>query len=97
MARHGIPKVVVSENGSQYMSAEFSKFAGEWEFVQVTSSPFHPEGNGQADRGVQIVKDIVKKAQECGEDPYLCICLHSATHPLRRALDHLLCYSWVEG
>ena len=33
----------------------------------MTSSPYHPEGNGEAERGVQIVKNLLKKAK----DPYL--------------------------
>lgn len=34
-ARHGIADIVVSDNGPQYASAEFSGFAEEWGFKQA--------------------------------------------------------------
>jgi hypothetical protein len=37
-ARHGMPVLVVSENGAQFASAEFGQFTSEWEFHHVTSS-----------------------------------------------------------
>ena len=42
-ARHGIPDVVVSDNGPQFSSQEFRKFAKEWAFTHVTSSPRYPQ------------------------------------------------------
>ena len=36
--RHGIPETVISDNGPQYSSAEFSKFAQEWGFAHITTS-----------------------------------------------------------
>ena len=44
-ARHGIPEVVVSDNGPQYASEAFAKFAHEYQFEHVTSSPYHPQCN----------------------------------------------------
>ena len=41
-ARYGIPDVLYSDNGPQYSSEEFQKFAREWGFNHVTSSPYHP-------------------------------------------------------
>ena len=38
MARHGIPERVVSDNGPQYSSDEFRRFAMTYEFEHVTSS-----------------------------------------------------------
>ncbi|KAJ8358824.1 hypothetical protein SKAU_G00153490 [Synaphobranchus kaupii] len=38
-ARHGIPDIVVSDNGPQYASTEFKAFTESWEFEHVTSSP----------------------------------------------------------
>ena len=39
-SRHGIPDVLVSDNGPQYISNEFVQFANEWEFRHVSSSHF---------------------------------------------------------
>ena len=47
--RHGIPRVVISDNGPQYSSKEFQEFAKKWEFQHITSSPYHPEANGKAE------------------------------------------------
>lgn len=62
-ARHGIADVVVSDNGPQYTSAEFRCFAESWEFEHTTSSPGHAQSNGQLERTVQTVKNLLKKAQ----------------------------------
>ena len=60
-AMQGIPKVVVSDNGPQYANKRFRKFAEEWGFTHLTSSPEHPIGNGGAERAVQTAKNIIKK------------------------------------
>lgn len=70
-ARHGIPDVVISDNGPQYSSQEFEEFARTWCFQHKTSSPGYPQSNGLAERTVQTVKNLLKKAKGSGEDPYL--------------------------
>ena len=63
-ARRGIPDSVRSDNGPQYSSAEFIKFAKEWGFASVTSSPKHPQSNGMAERAVQTAKSVLKKEDD---------------------------------
>ena len=63
-ARHGIPEQVRSDNGPQYDSAEFSHFAKEWGFKHVTSSPRFPQSNGEVERGVRTVKNLLQKAED---------------------------------
>ena len=70
-ARHGIPVEVKSDNGPQYSSYEFQEFAKNWGFVHTTSSPHYPQSNGLAEKAVNIVKNILKKAKEDHKDPYL--------------------------
>jgi len=41
-ARYGIPQVVVSDNGQQYSAVVFSKFAKDYGFTHMTSSPTYP-------------------------------------------------------
>ena len=47
-SRHGITEIVKSNNGTHYSSAKFAKFAEDWKFSHVTSSPAYPKSNGLA-------------------------------------------------
>ena len=44
-------------------SETYAEFAMEYGFKHNTSSPNHPQGNGEADheRGVQTIKNLLKK------------------------------------
>ena len=70
-ARHGIPRVVVSDNGPQFSSSKFRDFAKTYGFKHETSSPYYPRANGQAEKGVGIIKQLLNRAKERQEDPYL--------------------------
>ena len=72
-ARHGIPEVVISDNGPQYSSEEFQRFSTTWGFVHKTSSPTYPQSNGFAERTVQTVKNLLTKAKATNQDPYLSV------------------------
>ena len=63
-ARHGIPDELRSDNGPQYHSDEFAQFASDWGFRHTTSRPRYPQSNGQAERAVRTVKDILRKENE---------------------------------
>ena len=45
-ARHGIPSTVFSDNGPQFDSDKSRRFARDWEFNHITSSPGHSQSNG---------------------------------------------------
>uniref|UniRef100_A0A8C5EM65 Integrase catalytic domain-containing protein n=1 Tax=Gouania willdenowi TaxID=441366 RepID=A0A8C5EM65_GOUWI len=77
-ARHGIPQIVHSDNGPCYSCKEFKDFAEEYNFRHMTSSPLFPQSNGKAEKGVHIVKQILKKAQDSGSDPYLALLSYRA-------------------
>lgn len=70
-ARYGIPVEVCSDNGPQFSSYEFARFASRYDFQHVTSSPRFPQSNGLAEKGVQIVKRIMKKTAETKQDFWL--------------------------
>ena len=67
-ATHGVPDIVVSDNGPQYSSTAFQSFAKAYDFSHVTSSPRYPQSNGEAERAVQTVKALLTKNDS---DPYL--------------------------
>ena len=72
-ARFGVPKIVVSDNGPQYSSHEYKKFAKDWGFYHNTSSPKYPNSNGLVERAIQTVKKTIKKALKNGDDPCLAL------------------------
>ena len=74
-ARHGIPEVMMSDNGPQFSGQAFALFAAAYGFRHVTSSPRFPQSNGEAERAVQTVKNLLKKA----DDPYLALLAYRAT------------------
>ena len=63
-SRHGIPEVVRSDNGPQYSSAEFMSFASSYGFQHLASSPKFLQSNGQAERSVQTIKNLLKKSDD---------------------------------
>ena len=72
-SRHGIPDVLITDNGPQYASQEFKDFAQEWEFKHISSSPYHSRSNGKAESAVKIVKSLLKKAMADNKDPWLAL------------------------
>jgi transposase InsO family protein len=81
-ALHGIPDIVMSDNGPQYSSETFRNFTSEYGFTHVTSSPLYPQSNGEAECAVQTAKNILKK----NEDPYLGLLAYRST-PLHNGLS----------
>ena len=71
-SRHGIPEEIISDN-MPFGSRRFCEFARDWGIKVTTSSPVYPQSNGQAERFVQTLKNLFKKADEDGRDPYLAL------------------------
>jgi len=71
--KNSIPDVVISDNGPQFTSSEFAQFGREWGFEHRTSSPGHPQANGQAESAVKAAKSILRKAKKSKSDTYLTI------------------------
>lgn len=77
--RHGIPGSLVSDNGPAYASDEFRKFATQWEFQHITTSPHYAQSNGKAESAVKICKALLKKAQLAKTDINLALLNHRNT------------------
>ena len=69
-ARHGIPGELVSDN-MPFGNRLFAEFAKEWGFEAIISSPRYPQSNGLAERYIQTVKQMLRKAVHGGKDPHL--------------------------
>eukprot|EP00731_Ephydatia_muelleri_P009464 Em0005g50a len=60
-AMHGLPRILVSDNGPQFSSAEFKAFLAKNNIVHRTSAPYHPATNGLAENMVKNVKQWLSK------------------------------------
>ena len=55
-AHHGVPEQLVSDNGPQFTSEEFSYFLQSNGVQHLHTTPYHPATNGLAERFVQTFK-----------------------------------------
>ncbi|XP_055908532.1 uncharacterized protein K02A2.6-like [Eupeodes corollae] len=60
-ATYGVPVIVVSDNGTNFTSAEFKTYLQTVgvKYHKLTA-PYHPSTNGQAERSVQTVKNALR-------------------------------------
>ena len=62
-ATHGLPQKIVTDNGPSFTSQEFSEFMKANGIKHVTSAPYHPSTNGLAERGVQTLKQGIRRTK----------------------------------
>ena len=65
-AVHGIHIALISDNGPNFTSVEFTDFTHDWDIQHVTSSPHHAKANGKVESAVKIMKSIISKANKQG-------------------------------
>ena len=78
-SEHGIPKVLHSDNGPQYASAQFADFCIAWGTSHKTSSPHYPQCNGFAEACVKSAKHALQWAKYSGAIPHLALLALRAT------------------
>ena len=74
---HGLPEQVVSDNGPQFISEEFSTFMKSNAIKHIRCAPYHPSSNGAAERFVQTFKQAMRATEKDG---------HSLSHRLANFL-----------
>ena len=67
-ARYGLPKILVSDNGPQLISAEFEAFCLKNGINHVPIPSYHPASNGQAESIVGKFKLAMNKMARSGTD-----------------------------
>ncbi|XP_026747201.1 uncharacterized protein K02A2.6-like [Trichoplusia ni] len=83
MSRFGVPKTIVSDNGTAFCSREFELFCATNGISHMTSPVYHPPSNGQAESFVKVVKKGIKS--------YL-MSSHNAKDSSVRLLKYLMDY-----
>ncbi|KFD49758.1 hypothetical protein M513_09353 [Trichuris suis] len=58
---HGLPRLLVSDNGPAFTSSEFRSFVKRCGIKHLYTLPYHPSSNGQAERAIQALKQSLRK------------------------------------
>ena len=66
-SREGNPRTLISDNGPQFLSAEFADFLKECGIRHLRSSVYYPRANGEVERFNRSVKDCLQTASIQGE------------------------------
>ena len=66
---HGVPSVLMSDNGPQFDSSEMKEFANTYAFQHITSFPHYPQSNGLTERTVKTMKCLLKHTT----DPHMAL------------------------
>ncbi|CAI5683364.1 unnamed protein product [Oreochromis niloticus] len=66
-SREGNPKTLISDNGSQFLSAEFADFLKSRGIQHLRSSVYYPRANGEVERFNRCVKDCLQTASIQGQ------------------------------
>ena len=61
------------DDGPQFTSESFAKFAEQWGFEHRTSSPGHQQANGKTEAAVKMAKQLMRKAEATGSISYFAI------------------------
>ena len=63
---HGLPEQLVTDNGPQFVSSEFSDFCKANGIKHFRVAPYHPASNGLAERMVQTFKQAMRRSSNDG-------------------------------
>src|SRR3954451_6022526 len=70
--RHGIPMRMTSDRGTEFVNDLITILAEKYKMKHITTTAYHPQGNGQIEWSNQTVKNILSKITRKGDwDIYL--------------------------
>ena len=78
-SEHGIPKALHSDNGPQYVSAQFTEFCTSWGITHETSSPHYPQLNRFTKACVKSMKHVLQCTKYSSANPQLAFLALQAT------------------
>ncbi|KAI3732605.1 hypothetical protein L1987_63811 [Smallanthus sonchifolius] len=61
LTRFEIPEEIICDNGSQLIGKRTTNFCAIWGIKMITSTPIHPQANGQAKSSNKIIINNLKK------------------------------------
>ena len=76
---------LVSGQGSQFTSEQYTSFAKEYNIKITHSSPKYPQSNGFIESMVKITKQILERCKQTNSDPHIAMLLYRAT-PLQSGM-----------
>ena len=85
---HGLPEMVMIDNGTVFTSDEFKKFMDKNGIRHVHTSPYHPASNGLTERAVQTFRIAMKKVCLGTIESRLSWCLFKSRTTLHSPVGH---------
>ena len=70
-AEYGIPKKIMSDAGSNFVSDKFRTFGKSLNKEQAFSLSYHHQSNGQVEACIKLIKCILKKCFDCRGDTHI--------------------------
>ncbi|XP_075095316.1 uncharacterized protein LOC142173594 [Nicotiana tabacum] len=59
-----VPREIICDNGPQFIGTKVTNFFQSWQIKRITSTPYHPVANGQAESTNKIIINNLKKILE---------------------------------
>jgi transposase InsO family protein len=98
ICRHGVPAILTSDRGTEFVNELIRALTKTYRIHHITTTAYHPEGNGQTERANRTIKDILAKiTPKSGHwDHYLSVAL-SATRYTRSESTHFSPFELLHG
>lgn len=62
-AIHGIPEIVLTDNGRQFASREFQQNVEDWNFAHLPNNPYYVQSNGLVENTLKQAKLLLENCK----------------------------------